>query len=96
MDSMDRVDIVDAELRDGGETQAGKLDAMREECRRDSKEVGARWALARFCAPWVSNAGEKEKNALPRERVALRLSALATANWGRPAAKPFFSFSPGN
>jgi len=23
-------------------------------------------ALARFCAPWVSNAGEKEKNALSR------------------------------
>ena len=25
-------------------------------------ELGV-WALAGFCAPWVSNAGEKEKNA---------------------------------
>jgi len=31
------MDTVEAEPRDGGETQAGKLDAMREECRRDSK-----------------------------------------------------------
>jgi len=28
------------------------------------------WALARFCTPWVPNAGEKEKSALPRERKA--------------------------
>jgi len=37
------------------------------------------WALARFCAPWVSNAGEKEKNAVKKGR--------------QPQA--FFSFSLG-
>ena len=37
------------------------------------------WALARFYAPWLSNAGEKEKNALPRERKAISLRGFGTA-----------------
>jgi len=36
--------------------------------RRKRLEEGA---LARFCAPWGPNAGEKEKNALPRELKAI-------------------------
>jgi len=52
------------------------------------------WALARFCAPWVPNAGEKEKNALPRERKAFGVSGFGTR--GRQPAKAFFPFSPGN
>jgi len=54
------------------------------------------WALARFCAPWVSDAGEKEKNALPRERDAFALRPLGARRRGRVSAKAFFSFSPGN
>jgi len=42
-------------------------------------ERGA-WALARFCAPWVSNAGEKEKNALPRRGMVLRQCLLGTTS----------------
>jgi len=54
------------------------------------------WALARFCAPWVPDAGEKEKNAFPRERKALRLPRSGTRSRSRQPAKAFFSFSPGN
>jgi len=54
------------------------------------------WALARFCAPWVPNAGEKEKNALPKGRKALGARRFATTARGWQAAKAFFSFSPGN
>ena len=54
------------------------------------------WALARFCAPWASNAGEKEKNALPKGRKALGLRGFGTTGRGWQAAKAFFSFSPGN
>jgi len=54
------------------------------------------WALARFCAPWVSNAGEKEKNALPKRRQAFDARSLGTTGRSWQAAKAFFSFSPGN
>jgi len=54
------------------------------------------WALARFCAPWVPNTGEKEKNALPKERKAVGARRLGTARRDWPLAKTFFSFSPGN
>ena len=37
------------------------------------------WALARFCAPWVPDAGEKEKNALPRQRKAFALRRFGTS-----------------
>jgi len=53
------------------------------------------WALARFCAPWVSDAGEKEKNGLPREREAFALRRFGPKSRGRVPAKAFFSFSPG-
>jgi len=53
-------------------------------------------ALARFCAPWVSDAGEKEKNGLPREREAFALRRFGPKSRGRVPAKAFFSFSPGN
>jgi len=36
------------------------------------------WALARFCAPWVSNAGEKEKNVPPEGRKAASRRPLGT------------------
>ena len=54
------------------------------------------WALARFCAPWVSNAGEKGKNALPKERKALGARDSGTAGRCWQPARAFFSFSPGN
>jgi len=54
------------------------------------------WALARFCAPWVRNAGEKEKNALPRKRNALGLGRFGAKSRSRVPAQAFFSFSPGN
>jgi len=54
------------------------------------------WALARFCAPWVPNAGEKEKNALPKGRKALGTRGFGTTGRGWHAAKAFLSFSPGN
>jgi len=54
------------------------------------------WALARFYAPWVPNAGEKEKNALPKGRKALRVQGFGTTGRSWLAAKAFFSFSPGN
>ena len=53
-------------------------------------------ALARFCAPWVSNAGEKEKNALPREREAFARRRFGTRSRSWQPVKAFFSFSPGN
>jgi len=54
------------------------------------------WALARFCAPWVPNAGEKGKNALPRERRALGMGSFGTRGRSGQPARAFFSFSPGN
>ena len=54
------------------------------------------WALARFCAPWVPDAGEKEKNALPREREAFALRRFGARSRGRVSAKAFFSFTPGD
>jgi len=54
------------------------------------------WALARFCGPWVSNAGEKEKNVLPREREAFALRRFGARSRGRVSGKAFFSFSPAN
>jgi len=54
------------------------------------------WALARFCAPWVPNAGEKEKNALSRERKALGMRSFGTRSWSWLPAKAFFSLSPDN
>jgi len=54
------------------------------------------WALARFCAPWVPDAGEKGKNALPKGRKALGAWGFGTAGRGWQAAKAFFSFSPGS
>jgi len=53
------------------------------------------WALARFCAPWVSDAGEKEKNVLPRRRKASHVRG-GDNEWSWQAAEAFFSFSPGN
>jgi len=53
------------------------------------------WALARFCAPWVPNAGEKEKNALPRERTAFALWRFDARSRGRLPPRGFFPFSPG-
>ena len=58
-------------------------------------ELGV-WALARFCAPWVPNAGEKERNALPREREAFALRRFGARSRGRVSTKTFFSLSPGN
>jgi len=58
-------------------------------------DLGA-WALARFCAPWVSNAGEKEKNALSRGRKAFGARWLGATSESWQPAKAFFSFSPGN
>jgi len=58
------------------------------------KEPGL-WGLARFCAPWVPDAGEKEKNALPKERKALGARGFGTTGRGWQPAKAFFSFSPG-
>jgi len=52
------------------------------------------WALARFCAPWVPNAGEKGKNASSRERKAFGMWRFGTRS--RQPARAFFSFSPGN
>ena len=54
------------------------------------------WALARFCAPWVSNAGEKGKNALPKGRKALGVRGFGTTGRSWQPARAFFSFSPGN
>jgi len=54
------------------------------------------WALARFCAPWVPDAGEKEKNALPKGRKALGLRGFGTTGRAWQPAKAFFSFPPGN
>jgi len=54
------------------------------------------WALARFCAPWVSNAGEKEKKAMPRERKAISLRSFGAVLGSWLEAKAFFSFSPAN
>jgi len=54
------------------------------------------WALARFCAPWVPDAGEKEKNALPRERTMFALRRFTMKSGGRVPAEAFFSSSPGN
>jgi len=53
-------------------------------------------ALARFCAPWVPDAGEKEKNALLKGRKALGVRGFGTTGWSWQPAKAFFSFSPGN
>jgi len=44
----------------------------------------------------VPNAGEKEKNALPKGRKALGVRGFGTRGRGRQPAKAFFSFSPGN
>jgi len=54
------------------------------------------WALARFCAPWVPDAGEKGKNASSRERKAFGMWSFGTRGRSRQLAKAFFSFSPGN
>ena len=54
------------------------------------------WALARFCAPWVPDAGEKGKNAFSRERKAFGMASFGTRGRSRQPAKAFFSFSPGN
>ena len=54
------------------------------------------WALARFCAPWVPNAGEKEKNALSREHKALGMWSFGTRGRSWQPAKAFFPLSPGN
>jgi len=60
-------------------------------------EIGwGAWALARFCAPWARDAGEKEKNALPRKRKVFVLRRFGTRGRSRLPAKAFFSFSPGN
>ena len=45
------------------------------------------WALARFCAPCVSNAGEKEKNALPRGRKAFGMWGFGTTGRGLGASQ---------
>ena len=66
-------------------------------CKRVGLEIDlGEWALARFCAPWVPNAGEKEKNALPRKRAAFGLRGFGTRSRRRVPARPFFSFSPGS
>ena len=54
------------------------------------------WALARFCAPWVPDAGEKGKNALSRSQKAFGMWSFGTRGRGWEPVKAFFSFSPGN
>jgi len=78
-----------------GRAQAGKPETVKEPRARSWRRPGP-WALARFCAPWVPNAGEKGKNALSRERKAFGMSSFGTRGWSWPPAKAFFSFSPGN
>jgi len=53
------------------------------------------WALARSCAPWVPEAGEKGKNALSGERKAFGMWSFGTRGRNRQPANAFFSFSPG-
>jgi len=55
----------------GGPAVAGPSEGDLGEARASMTKPGTAvrrgaWALARFCAPWASNAGEKEKNALPK------------------------------
>ena len=76
-------------------TRARKPETMKEHPGGVERRWGV-WALARFCAPWVSNAGEKEKNALPKEHKTLSLRGFGAPNSGWLAAKAFFSFSPGS
>ena len=52
--------------------------------------------MARFCAPWVPNAGEEEKNALPRARKAFGPRRFGRRGRSWEPVKAFFSFSPGN
>jgi len=49
-----------------------------------------------LCAPWVSNAGGKEENALPKGLKAFGAPAFGTMGRSWQPAKAFSSFSPGN
>jgi len=45
------------------------------------------WALARFCAPWVPDAGEKGKNALDKSRKAFGAPGFGTTSRSWQPAK---------
>jgi len=52
--------------------------------------------LARFCAPGVSTAGEKEKNEPSRGRKPFGARWMGATSESWQPARAFFSFSPGN